>query len=205
MIGQDNKVESINKREVTKSNNRSLIINSGIKVFMEKGVSEATVRDIIRFTGLASGTFYNYFSSKEEVLVAIVDDFALGIGQILRINKDKPKDFEEYLLIRITLFLNYVTSRPELYLIMTNNQNTINNFSIITPQVILEIDFLKEEVKKGTEKGIFPAIDFEIFALVVRPVVDALAQDMMLQKRPNVNECANRCVNFLLNGLVENK
>jgi AcrR family transcriptional regulator len=196
MIDHDNKVELINKREVTKSNNRSLIINAGIKVFMEKGVSEATVRDIIRF---------NYFSSKEEVLVAIVDDFALGIGQILRINKDKPKDFEEYLLIRITIFLNYVISRPELYLIMTNNQNIINNFSIITPQVILEIDFLKEEVKKGTEKGIFPEIDFELFALVLQPVVDALAQDMMLQKRPNVKECTNRCVNFLLNGLVENK
>jgi AcrR family transcriptional regulator len=75
MIDHDNKVELINKREVTKSNNRSLIINAGIKVFMEKGVSEATVRDIIRFTGLASGTFYNYFSSKEEVLVAIVDNF----------------------------------------------------------------------------------------------------------------------------------
>ena len=50
-----------NKREITKSNNRKLIIDSGIKVFVEKGVAEATVRDIIRSTGLASGTFYNYF------------------------------------------------------------------------------------------------------------------------------------------------
>ena len=42
-----------------------MIIASGINVFVDKGVAEATVRDIIRATGLASGTFYNYFKSKE--------------------------------------------------------------------------------------------------------------------------------------------
>ena len=76
MIRSEKKIEFSSKRELTKTNNRSLIIASGINVFVDKGVAEATVRDIIRATGLASGTFYNYFKSKEEVLVAIFDDFA---------------------------------------------------------------------------------------------------------------------------------
>ena len=54
------------------------------RVFISKGVSETTVRDIIRSTGLASGTFYNYFNSKEEVLVAIFNDFAKEIGKTVR-------------------------------------------------------------------------------------------------------------------------
>ena len=57
MIESERKIVFSNKRELTKSNNRSLIITSGINVFVEKGVAEATVRDIIRSTGLASGTF----------------------------------------------------------------------------------------------------------------------------------------------------
>ena len=56
MIESGRKIAFSNKRELTKLNNRSLIIASGVNVFIEKGVAEATVRDIIRSTGLASGT-----------------------------------------------------------------------------------------------------------------------------------------------------
>ena len=197
--------EGNNKREITKSNNRKLIIDSGIKVFVEKGVAEATVRDIIRSTGLASGTFYNYFKSKEDVLVAIFDDFALDIGENIRSKKDIPKDFEEFLSMKITTFLTYVLNKPELHLIMSNNHNTVNNFSINTPQIILEIDYLKNEIKEGIKKGIFPDIDFDLFGLVARPIADSIAQDMLLEKNPNVKKFADKCVNFLINGLTGGK
>ena len=103
---KEEKIEFSNKREATKLNNRTLIIDAGINVFVEKGVAEATVRDIIRSTGLASGTFYNYFKSKEEVLVAIFDDYALEIGTKIRNHKDEPKNFEEFLSVKITRFFN---------------------------------------------------------------------------------------------------
>tara|TARA_B000000477_G_scaffold53540_1_gene45067 strand:- start:157 stop:774 length:618 start_codon:yes stop_codon:yes gene_type:complete len=202
----ERKIESSNKRELTKSNNRSLIITSGVNVFVEKGVAEATVRDIIRLTGLASGTFYNYFKSKEEVLVAIFDDFASEIGENIRSNKHAvPKDFESFLRIKISTFLNYINNKPEMYLIMSNNHNLVTNFSINTPQIILEIDYLKEEVMEGIKEGVFPKIDVDLFALVTRPVVDSLAQEMILQKKLSVEECTERCVNFLLKGFLGSK
>lgn len=206
MMESERKIESSNKRELTKSNNRSLIIASGVNVFVEKGVAEATVRDIIRLTGLASGTFYNYFKSKEEVLVAIFDDFASEIGENIRSNKHAvPKDFESFLRIKISTFLNYINNKPEIYLIMSNNHNLVTNFSINTPQIILEIDYLKEEVMEGIKEGVFPKIDVDLFALVTRPVVDSLAQEMILQKKLSVEECTERCVNFLLKGFLGSK
>ncbi len=206
MMESERKIESSNKRELTKSNNRSLIITSGVNVFVEKGVAEATVRDIIRLTGLASGTFYNYFKSKEEVLVAIFDDFASEIGENIRSNKHAvPKDFESFLRIKISTFLNYINNKPEMYLIMSNNHNLVTNFSINTPQIILEIDYLKEEVMEGIKEGVFPKIDVDLFALVTRPVVDSLAQEMILQKKLSVEECTERCVNFLLKGFLGSK
>ena len=69
-------------RETNKIKNRQAIIEAGIQTFIAKGVAETTVRDIIRSTGLASGTFYNYFKSKEDVLVAIFDDFAKEIVKL---------------------------------------------------------------------------------------------------------------------------
>ncbi|MDC0475021.1 TetR/AcrR family transcriptional regulator [Hyphomicrobiales bacterium] len=206
MIKSEKKIEFSGKRELTKTNNRSLIIASGINVFVDKGVAEATVRDIIRATGLASGTFYNYFKSKEEVLVAIFDDFASEIGENIRSQKHKiPKDFEDFLRIKISTFLNYINNKPEIYLIMSNNHNLVTNFSIATPQIILEIDYLKEEVVEGINEGVFPKIDVDLFALVTRPVVDTIAQEMILQKKLSIEECTDRCVNFLLKGFLGSK
>jgi AcrR family transcriptional regulator len=64
------------KREQTKALNRQLILNAARQVFAATGYGPATVREIIRATPLASGTFYNYFKSKEEVYQASRDDVA---------------------------------------------------------------------------------------------------------------------------------
>src|SRR6185436_1007303 len=55
----------VGKREQTKVQNRQAILDAARDVFGEKGYEAATVRDIIRRTGLAAGTFYNYYRSKE--------------------------------------------------------------------------------------------------------------------------------------------
>jgi len=188
-------------RETNKTKNRQAIIEAGIRIFIDKGVSETTVRDIIRSTGLASGTFYNYFNSKEEVLVAIFDDFAKEIGKSVRDENVQPESFEEFLRIKLTRFFKFVSSKPEIYMIMSNNHNLVNNFSINTPQIILEIDYLKEEISDYIKKGVFPNFDVDLFALVVRPITDSLAQEMMSQKKIDINKYTEKCINFLTKGL----
>ena len=196
-----NKNHNEGTRETNKTKNRQAIIEAGIRIFIDKGVSETTVRDIIRSTGLASGTFYNYFNSKEEVLVAIFDDFAKEIGKSVRDENAQPESFEEFLRIKLTRFFKFVSSKPEIYMIMSNNHNLVNNFSINTPQIILEIDYLKEEISDYIKKGVFPNFDVDLFALVVRPITDSLAQEMMSQKKIDINKYTEKCINFLTNGL----
>ena len=188
-------------RATNKTKNRQAIIKAGIRIFIDKGVSETTVRDIIRSTGLASGTFYNYFNSKEEVLVAIFDDFAKEIGRTVRDENVEPKNFEEFLRIKLTRFFKFVSSKPEIFMIMSNNHNLVNNFSINTPQIILEIDYLKEEISDYIKKGVFPNFDVELFTLVIRPITDSLAQEMMSQKKIDINKYTEKCIKFLTKGL----
>ena len=196
-----NKNHNEGTRETNKTKNRQAIIEAGIRIFIDKGVSETTVRDIIRSTGLASGTFYNYFNSKEEVLVAIFDDFAKEIGKSVRDENVQPESFEEFLRIKLTRFFKFVSSKPEIYMIMSNNHNLVNNFSINTPQIILEIDYLKEEISDYIKKGVFPNFDVDLFALVVRPITDSLAQEMMSQKKIDISKYTEKCINFLTKGL----
>ena len=52
------------------------IVDAAARVFAAKGVSRATVSDVVRAAGVAQGTFYLYFESKDEVVLAVVDQLA---------------------------------------------------------------------------------------------------------------------------------
>ncbi len=60
---------------------RDALLSAAAEVFLDKGVSEATVSDITEAAGVAKGTFYLYFDSKDHVLAALRERFvdeALG-------------------------------------------------------------------------------------------------------------------------------
>ncbi|MGV3467004.1 MAG: TetR/AcrR family transcriptional regulator [Heyndrickxia sp.] len=50
---------------------RKELIETAIKLFAEKGFQSTSVQDIVSNYGISKGAFYNYFSSKEELLVDI--------------------------------------------------------------------------------------------------------------------------------------
>src|SRR5205814_4047986 len=63
---------AVGKRERTKAANREAILVAARRVFSDIGYGAASVRDVVRETDLATGTFYNYFPDKESVLRALV-------------------------------------------------------------------------------------------------------------------------------------
>ena len=51
----------------------SQIITAAEDVFTRKGFNEARMDDIAEETGLSKGTLYNYFKSKDDLIIAILD------------------------------------------------------------------------------------------------------------------------------------
>ncbi len=60
--------KKINRREKKKSEARERIVSAALKVLLEKGFNDTTVAEIMEAADLGTGTFYNYFQSKEEVV-----------------------------------------------------------------------------------------------------------------------------------------
>src|SRR5690348_7823195 len=87
---------AIGKRAIVKEQNRRVILDAARGVFAELGYTATTVRDIIRATPLASGTFYNYFRSKEEVFQAIRDESALALRPLLQEARRKADSAETF-------------------------------------------------------------------------------------------------------------
>ncbi len=53
---------------------RKEILLTARKLFVQKGYDQTSINDILKIVDIAKGTFYYYFSSKEEVLQAIIMD-----------------------------------------------------------------------------------------------------------------------------------
>src|SRR5262249_40573120 len=96
------------KRERAKAANRQAILDAGRRVFAELGYETATVRDIIRGTDLAAGTFYNYFRSKEEVFEALADDGARRFKPILRSVRENAPTFEDYITRALEAYFTFL-------------------------------------------------------------------------------------------------
>jgi AcrR family transcriptional regulator len=85
------------KRQRIKLQNRQMILEAARRVFAEQHYDIVTVRDIIRATPLAAGTFYNYFTSKDDVRQALNRDLALTLYSRLAEGRAEATSAEEFL------------------------------------------------------------------------------------------------------------
>ena len=63
-------------RIVDRTARRAELVAAAARVFAERGVANTSVSDIVRAAGVAQGTFYLYFATKEDVVLAVVDEMA---------------------------------------------------------------------------------------------------------------------------------
>ena len=60
---------------------RQEIIDAATELFLTQTYDDTTTGQVMEVLGIAKGTIYHYFSSKEHLLEAVVDDLAEGYAQ----------------------------------------------------------------------------------------------------------------------------
>jgi AcrR family transcriptional regulator len=68
----DQPIKRGRKPQQGQSQNREKLIAAGYKIMGEKGVEAATVQEIARQAGVSPGLFHYYFTSKNELLLAVL-------------------------------------------------------------------------------------------------------------------------------------
>jgi len=61
-------MEKLNRRERKKLLAQQALTEAAIRLFSEKGFNQTSISEITNEADLATGTFYNYFQSKEDVI-----------------------------------------------------------------------------------------------------------------------------------------
>jgi AcrR family transcriptional regulator len=189
------------KREQTKAANRAAILDAALQVFAELGYGAATVRDIVRRTDLATGTFYNYFPDKESVLRALIEDAATQARVLVRAARRSSADLESFVESGFRAYFEFLASDPLLFELLRRNAGTIRAL-YDEPAIGAGTVELAEDLRAGVAAGLVPDLDAEYMAGAMVGAAFEVAV-LMLEREPADVDGAVRFISNLILGGME--
>lgn len=193
--------EGAGRRERSKAANRQAILDAARRVFAQLGYETASVRDIVRGTELASGTFYNYFKSKEEVFEALADDGARRFKPVLRAQRDRAKSFEDYIHGAVHAYFTFLVdehasgAQP----ILDRGPHVRAN----TPETIAVYEEVRDGVADAIARGLAPRVDPDFLAAACIGVAQEVGEIMLKSTPPDVDRATRFVTAFILGGVPE--
>jgi AcrR family transcriptional regulator len=191
---------AVGKREQTKANNRAAIIVAAREVFAELGYDAAGVRDVIRRTDLAAGTFYNYFPDKESVFRAMLDESAQEIRRRLLAVRSGARTLEEFVGDAFRAWFEFVVEDRVLFELMTRNAATIRSM-LGDPILGAGVQELLDDLREAIERGEIPRIDADYMTGAMVGAAFELALRMADRTPADVEGAARFATDLFLGGI----
>jgi AcrR family transcriptional regulator len=190
------------KRERTKAANRAAILDAAREVFGAAGYGAASVRDIIRRTELAAGTFYNYFPDKESIFRALLDEVGAEARRRVRAARRRATTPHAFIEDGFRAYFEYIVEDPANHALMARNAGTIRAFSE-DGQVPLGTDELAEDLHAAMAAGRLPAVDVEYAAHAMIAVGIELGLRLVQRDPPDVDGATRFATGLCLGGLAQ--
>ena len=187
------------KRELTKQNNREAILDAARTVFADLGYGATSVRDIIRKTGLASGTFYNYFKSKEEVFEALMDEGMRRIRPRLRAERIRSRTFEDFIRNAYRTYFDYLATDRVTFQVMRRNPNTMR-VRMDSPEIIAGFEEIREYIEEDIRNGTLPDVDAEYLMAAVVGIAMEIGDRMLRRPEMDPDHASAFATALVLNG-----
>src|SRR5829696_4312545 len=148
------------RRERTKAANRHAILAAGREQFAARGYDAVGVRDITRGTGLASGTFYNYFPDKEAVFRAVVEETGAELRRRVRDARTAAGDFPEFVEAGYRAYFAAIVADPATFAFLRRNLDVLGATGL-EHELPLGAAELAEDLAALVARGALPAVDVE--------------------------------------------
>jgi AcrR family transcriptional regulator len=193
--------ERSGRREQNKAENRAALLKAARTVFAEMGYGAAGVRDIVRRTDLASGTFYNYFKDKDEIFEAVVAELSLELLKRHRMGRARASTAEEFFRSHCTVYFNFATEDPEILAFGRNNVTPIRML-MEKPDLQQLARALHDDVADAMQRGVLPKVDVDYLASALGGIVFEISVAMVARNPPDIEGAAEFATRLLMGGLA---
>jgi AcrR family transcriptional regulator len=188
------------KRERTKQANRAAILDAARDVFADLGFGASTVRDIVRRTDLATGTFYNYFPDKQSVLRALLEQVAAEARVRVRAARRGGATLEEFVHEGFLAYFDYLLEDRRTSELLRRNAGTIRAM-FDDPSVVAGAVELAEDLRAGIAAGLVPEHDAELMATAMVGAGTEIGVRLLDADRPDPRAAAEFVTTVFVAGL----
>jgi AcrR family transcriptional regulator len=200
----------MNRTVLEKEARRQQIVEAAIQVFAAKGYRVASIADIIQKAGVARGTFYLYFESKEAVFNAALDRFLALFREMSR--KEGARNYSNPLALGASLrealldWLRFLLQHRQLTKIVFRQAAAVDpdyeqkyNEIVRATQAhsakairfLKEIKVLRSDLDPQFLNAVFYGVTMQI-------VLQAIAEEV----EPNLEAVADQWVSLLRSGVL---
>lgn len=197
----------------SRDSKRLAILEAGMKVLGRQGVSNTSMNDIVRESGLSKGGVYHYFASKDMFLVELWNYFfeRYAIANISALQDDenlRQKPAIEQIEVLITQHESVLDDMgKDIGLMMDLYIEAIHNPAlkkVFNQQYNLIIEIITSLIKSAQEQGdIDPKIDSMVLSCALLAIFDGfgIAQQIREEKTLNYPRMALDAARIMLKGV----
>ena len=194
-------------REEAKERTREKLLSAGRKVFAARGLEGTQIRDVIGEAGLAIGTFYLHFKSKEELFVAIVEESAARLRERSRAARrgtgaeDSPA-VEQRVENACRAFCEFVVEERDFFRVLFQTDFGAGGRSTSRRLNEIATKELREDIEDSFELGYLDPQDRDRLAGAIIGLCTAEGFRIASQKRPDVDASTRFLTRMILGGTL---
>jgi TetR/AcrR family fatty acid metabolism transcriptional regulator len=191
------------KEDVVEEFRKQSICDAAMKVVARKGIKNVTVQDIADEAGVAKGTIYIYFQSREEILDTAMDAAMERLLEKLSQACQSCRGFRDVLERRIRTQIQHFEENRDffrMYLAMSEPLGERRLRKAARYQAYLA--HLEEQLREARERGEIRDVPLERLAVSISSVVrDIVLHRIIEREPPPLDDDVHFAVDFIMRGI----
>ncbi|AIS51283.1 transcriptional regulator, TetR family [Thermoanaerobacter kivui] len=180
------------------------IFKAAIKTFSKSGFYKTTMEEIAENAGVAKGTLYYHFKSKDDILEFLIDEGIKILKQEVFEEISKLNDAIEKLRKIIFVQSNFLYKNHDFIIVLLSqiwgHGEIPNKFR---EKLYSYLKIIEEVIKEGKEQHLIVDCDEKVIAAVFFGMISSILAFKLREDKENFDPCyiADSVLNFALKGL----
>ncbi|HYK74569.1 MAG TPA: TetR/AcrR family transcriptional regulator [Pseudoneobacillus sp.] len=175
-----------------KEKKKSKILSSALECFAQKGFVTTTIDDIGAHSGISKGSIYNYFASKEDIYLELLNSATAHDKEDITQNFAKLRSSLSKISFMFDVFLTLDPFNPKrvgttvvFYEFTFHCTRSEKLLDPLTKRGNFLVNIIKETLEKGQELGeINPNIDTDLYAHKFWIIIDGVSLQTIYKDFP---------------------
>ncbi|WP_338470985.1 TetR/AcrR family transcriptional regulator [Niallia sp. XMNu-256] len=191
------------------------ILNTALQLFAERGYHKTKVSDIVKAVGVAQGTFYWHFKSKEMIALEVIKNGQEKLLQFIAQGyRQEDGTVEDAVAASKKLFEDFFTFSKNNKALMIllfkgiETEESVHNAILETRQKLEEA--FQQNINRARELGILPKIDPNLKSALLMSLIEGMLMRWLFSsasihhhlKHKSAKELAQDVVTFEFFGLL---